>query len=73
MSERKPNARNSGTILALFALLAAFAGMIGLTAMVLPAALGFVAVIFGMFSFGVLHYLLWGWWLGKPRQPDEDA
>jgi len=42
-------------------------GFLALTAMVIPAAFGFLAVLLGLFLFGALHYVLWGWWLGKPR------
>ena len=66
--------RNTGTLLALFGLLAIALGLIALCAMVLPQIAGFVAVVLGVFCFGALHYLLWGWWMtgNRPRESDDD-
>ena len=73
MSKRDSTPQNSGTVLALLGMLLAFGALVALAAMVLPAVVGFLAVIFGIFLFGVLHYLLWGWWLGKPRRPNDET
>lgn len=70
---RSNDPRNSGTLLALIALLAAGGGLIGLTALVLPAALGLVAVVFGFFCFGAFHYMLWGWWMPSRADRDDDT
>jgi hypothetical protein len=42
-------------------------GLLGLTALVLPQAFGFLAVIVGFFAFGAINYLIWGWWLQPAR------
>lgn len=59
-------------MLALLALLAVGGGLVGLTALVMPAALGFVAVVFGFFCFGAIHYLLWGWWMPRVTRNEND-
>jgi hypothetical protein len=68
----RPAQSNAPTILALLALLAIGAGLLGLTALVLPQAFGFLAVIVGFFAFGAINYLIWGWWL-QPITIDDDS
>jgi hypothetical protein len=68
----RPAQSNAPTILALLALLAVGAGLLGLTALVLPQAFGFLAVIIGFFAFGAINYLIWGWWL-QPITIDDDS
>ena len=68
----RPAQSNAPTILALLALLAVGAGLLGLTALVLPQAFGFLAVIIGFFAFGAINYLNWGWWL-QPIAIDDDS
>jgi hypothetical protein len=34
-------------------------------ALVTPHLLGIALVIAGFVGFGSLHYLIWGWWLGR--------
>jgi hypothetical protein len=68
----RPAQSNAPTILALLALLAIGAGLLGLTALVLPQAFGFLAVIVGFFAFGAINYLIWGWWL-QPIAIDDDS
>jgi uncharacterized integral membrane protein len=63
---------NAPTILALLALLALGAGLLGLTALVFPQAFGFLAVIVGLFAFVAINYLLWGWWL-QPLPIEDDS
>lgn len=71
-SPRRPsNSGNAGTLMALAALMVLAVGFLALTAMIMPAAFGFLAVLLGLFLFVSLHYLLWGWWLGKPKVDDE--
>jgi Flp pilus assembly protein TadB len=72
---RQSNAdRNSGTFLALAALMLVGAGLLMLVAIVLPQALGLVLVVFGFFLMGLLHYVTWGWWLSRtPADEDEDT
>jgi hypothetical protein len=67
----RPAQSNAPTILALLALLAIGAGLLGLTALVLPQAFGFLAVIVGFFAFGAINYLIWGWWLQPIALDDE--
>ena len=63
---------NSGTLLALAALMVPAVGLLALTAMIMPKAFGFLLVVLGLFLFVGLHYLVWGWWLGKrPLGGDE--
>ena len=50
----RPAQSNAPTILALLALLAVGAGLLGLTALVLPQAFGFLAVIIGFFAFNTV-------------------
>jgi hypothetical protein len=68
----RPAQSNAPTILALLALLAVGAGLLGLTALVMPQAFGFLAVIVGFFAFGAINYLIWGWWL-QPITIDDDS
>jgi hypothetical protein len=66
-----PAQSNVPTVLALLALLAAGIGLLGLTALVMPQAFGFLAVIVGFFAFGAINYLIWGWWLQPLPVEDE--
>ena len=68
---RSSNSGNSGTLLALAVLMILAVAFLALTAMIMPGAFGFLAVLLGMFLFVSLHYLLWGWWLGK-SEPGGD-
>ncbi len=68
----RPAQSNAPTILALLALLAVGAGLLGLTALVMPQAFGFLAVIVGFFAFGAINYLIWGWWL-QPIAIDDES
>ncbi len=47
-------------------------GLLGLTALVMPQAFGFLAVIVGFFAFGAINYLIWGWWL-QPIPIDDES
>jgi hypothetical protein len=67
----RPAQSNAPTILALLGLLGIGAGLLGLTALVLPQAFGLLAVVVGFFAFGAIHYLLWGWWLRPIPIEDE--
>jgi hypothetical protein len=67
----RPAQSNAPTILALLGLLGIAAGLLGLTALVLPQAFGLLAVVVGFFAFGAIHYLLWGWWLRPVPIEDE--
>jgi len=70
---RRPSgSSNSGTFLALFALLVVAAGLLALTAMVTPAVFGFLIVVFGFVFYGALHYVLWGWWVGRSSDRDDE-
>ena len=66
-----PAQSNVPTVLALLALLAVGIGLLGLTALVMPQAFGFLAVIVGFFAFGAINYLIWGWWLQPLPVEDE--
>lgn len=62
---------NVPTVLALLGLLAVAAGLLGLSALVLPQVFGLLAVVLGFFAFGAIHYLLWGWWMRPISAEDE--
>lgn len=69
--EKKPG--NTGTALALIALLTVTGGLIGLGTLVMPQVFALPAVVFGFICFGAIHYLLWGWWFRMlPTEDDED-
>jgi hypothetical protein len=65
--------RNTGTFLALGALVLAAGFLLGLASLVMPQILGLVAVV-GLFA-GVVafHYVVWGWWLGRMLQDDSQS
>jgi len=63
---------NGPTFLALAGLLAAAAGLIALTAMVLPQILAFVLVGFGFIILGLLQYLVWGRWMTRTPVDDDE-
>ena len=64
--------RNSGTFLALLALMFVGGGLLMLVAVVLPQALGLVVVVFGFFLMGLLHYVTWGWWLSRMHVEEDE-
>lgn len=68
---KPPRTSNAATLIALLALMVMALGFLILVAVVWPAALGFVAVVAGIFLFVSFHYLVWGWWLQRLRR-DED-
>ena len=73
-----PESKNDAdrrTFLALFILLFMAGLLLGLTALVLPALLGVVLVVAGIGLFGVMHYLVWGWWLSGylQRNPGPES
>ncbi len=72
MSRGRSPTSNSGTFLALILLLAISAGMLMLTAMVLPQALGLLIVGVGFAMVAAFHYLVWGRWLSS-RLAAQDA
>jgi CHASE2 domain-containing sensor protein len=72
MTKPGDNENNAGTVLALFALLLFGAGLLGISALVIPAFLGFIPVIGGLVLLGVFHYVTWGRWLSRKLQSDTD-
>ena len=70
-SRKAPPGSGGATALALLGLLLAAFGLIALASMVMPRIVGFLAVLFGLFLFGALHYVMWGWWLGVPKPGDD--
>jgi hypothetical protein len=68
----KPN-RDTGTYLALVMLLLLGGGFLFIIAMVMPDVILFLLVPCGLFGLGILHWLVWGWWLSKwlPRERDD--
>ncbi len=70
---RRPDKnRDSTTFLALFALMAVAAGLLFLSALVMPQMVGVLAVVCGLFFFGAFHYVVWGWWLSGVLKKDDD-
>lgn len=63
--------RNAATCLALVGMLLVGAGLLALTAMVLPQIRGLILVAGGLGLFIALHFVTWGWWLGRMRAEDE--
>lgn len=68
----KKEQSNAPTILALLGLLGVAAGLMGISALVLPQIFGLLAVVLGFFAFGAIHYLLWGWWM-HPLPVDDES
>ena len=64
--------RDTGTLLALTALLILAVGLLVLVGLVLPQVLGIVLVVFGFLFVCVFHYVVWGWWLSNARTPRDD-
>jgi len=63
------------TFVALLLIVVAATLLLGVMALVLPQLLGVYLVVGGLAWFGLMHYLLWGWWLGSylKRQAARDA
>lgn len=62
--------RDTGTLIALVAVIAVSAGFLGLTAMVFPQLLIVVALMAGAGLFFVLHYVTWGRALSQLREAE---
>ena len=69
---RAPRASNAATLIALMALMLAALGLLGLVAIVMPQALGFVAVVSAVFLFVSFHYVVWGWWLQRLHREEKE-
>ena len=63
--------RNAATCLALMGLLLVAGGLLALTALVLPQIRGLILVAGGMGLFVTLHFVTWGWWLGRTPRDEE--
>ncbi len=65
---------NSGTAIALFGLIFLFMGFLALTAIVLQSVLVFsvLLMIAGFFLYGLFHYVVWGRWLSKQLEAEEE-
>ena len=63
------------TFVALLMVIVITYSLLGVMALVLPQLLGVVLVVGGFGGFAVMHYVLWGWWLGSylRRQAERDA
>ncbi len=64
---------DSRTLSALLMVVVVASLLLGLVAMILPAVLGIILVVGGLAWFAVLHYALWGWWLGGYLRRQEAA
>jgi len=64
--------RNATTCLAAVALMIVAAGLIGLTAIVLPQIRGIILVVAGFAAVVALHYVTWGRWLSQIRDDTHD-
>ncbi len=65
--------KNAATLMALVGLIFLGACLVGLVALVTPAALGIVVVVFGFFLVGAFHYVTWGWWFMRSRRDHRDS
>lgn len=63
--------RNSGTFIALFGLLVIAAGLLGLSALILPIARGIIVLVLLFLGMIAFHYCVWGWWLSTHAPTDE--
>lgn len=59
-------ARNTATYMALVGLLVVACGLMFLAILVIPNFAFLGLVVFALFFFGAFHYVVWGWWLGRP-------
>ena len=64
---------NLGTWIGLFAVIVGGTLFVGLTALVMPSALGLVVVVFFAAIFFMLHYMTWGRWLMNRRRLMEQT
>lgn len=76
MSERRRRSgdaasRNAATCLAMIALITFGLGFLAFAAVVLPQIRGAILVVGGMFVFILLHYVTWGHWMSRMRDPDD--
>lgn len=62
--------RDTGTLIALVAVIAVSAGFLGLTAMVFPQLLVVVGLMAAAGLFFVLHYVIWGRALSRIREQE---
>lgn len=67
----KQPGRNSGTFIALFGLLVIAAGLLGLSALVMPQIFGILIVVVLFLGAVAFHYCVWGWWLSAHAPTDE--
>lgn len=72
--EKTKSEADTRTLMALLMVVLAATLLMALIAVILPAVLGVVLVVGGIGWFAVMHYVLWGWWLGGylKRQAERD-
>ena len=73
-NEKSKSEADTRTLMALLTVVLVATLLMALIAMILPAVLGVVLVVGGIGWFAVMHYVLWGWWLGGylRRQAERD-
>lgn len=73
--DQSRNEADQRTLMALMLIVLVVLLLLGLIALVLPMALGLVLVTGGMLLFGTAHYVVWGWWLPRflNRQNDQSS
>lgn len=64
---------NLGTVLALSGLVFCGCGLLGLIVLVMPAAIGLVLIVVGFTIPIALQYLIWGWWLSRIRDEEQEC
>jgi hypothetical protein len=62
--EKSKSEADTRTLSALLMVVVVATLMMALIAMILPGVLGVVVVVGGIGWFAVMHYVVWGWWLG---------
>lgn len=74
MIDDKTREADRNTMVALLMVASVVTLLLGMMAVILPNILGIVVIVAGLGWFGVMHYALWGWWLGPylKRMDHED-
>ena len=74
-NEKAQSEADTRTFVALLLIVVVATMLLGVMALVLRPLLGVVLVVGGIALFAVMHYVVWGWWLGGylRRQAERDT